>query len=326
MPHALTGPLTLGFLGPVGSNTFQATFALLHHLGCPAVTEETPPSLALKAFGSLHHLLQATEAGACHLALIPYENALEGSVFEVLEALGNKDRQLHIYAELLQPITHTLFCQKGQEDTPLHTVLSHPMALAQCKESLQAHYPQATQLVPTTSTSQAVQELLALPPEQAAGVAALANPYLAQRHPNLYPLVSDLSDGEDNLTRFLVIGPQPSWPEGLPPLPQGATPKVSLCVELHEYPGVLMEYLQVFHRYWVNLTKLESRPARKRYGAYRFFMDMEGDLPTIAEGRLLNELTARSTYFLAQGPYACLGLLPTPLLPSPQVLQQQWGL
>jgi prephenate dehydratase len=77
-------------------------------------------------------------------------------------------------------------------------------------------------------------------------------------------------------------------------------------VKLPEYPGVLKEYLSVFHRYWVNLTKLESRPTRGKMGHYRFFFDAAVDVSTVAEGKLLQELQARALYFHMQAPYVVL--------------------
>lgn len=296
--------LRIGYLGPEGSNSQQSLVQLATKLDWEFSAFELMP------YPSLLALVEATEQGAVALATMPYENALEGSVIEVLEALGQEASTLCVHAEYLYPIQHAFLQNTKTLTSPIHTVWSHPMALAQCKEKLRQHFGTALVLEPMPSTSEAVARLASLPPEQAKGIGVLANPVLAEKYSQLQQAHLDLSDAANNLTRFLLVSNQPRWAFELLPLaekPENAHWKTSISVSLHEYPGVLMEYLQVFHRYWMNLSRIESRPTRKRYGDYRFHIDVEGKIPEVAEGRLLAELQARSTYFNLQGPYQCLG-------------------
>jgi prephenate dehydratase len=315
-PSVVTTPLRIGYLGPKGSNSHQAALtALSHLLKLDATLNETP--MHLVAYPTVSQLLDATTSGAHTLGILPYENALEGAVVEVLEHLGKAEASLHIHASFLQPIQHALMIHpEHSPETPLRIVYSHSMALGQCKEQLWARYGRGLQLIPTASTAEAAQRLAHTAVAEASGIGVLATEVAAQMN-HLQVLQADMSDHTSNLTCFLIASHQPEWPHGLPPLSLSHAPlKTTLCVGLHEYPGVLTEYLQVFQRYWVNLTKIESRPTRLNYGDYRFYLEAEGDLTSLAEGRLVSELKARSRYFHLQGPYHCLGLpnIETPIL------------
>ena len=305
MTTPLTTPIRIGYLGPEGSNSEQSLIQLSHQLAWDT------SAYTLIPYPSLLALVDATEHGAVAFSAMPYENALEGSVVEVLEALGQEETPLCVHAEYLYPIQHAFLQQSATTATPIHTVWSHPMALAQCKQKLRKHFGIGLKLEPMPSTSEAVARLATLSAEEASGIGVLANPVLASKYENLQQRHLDLSDTPDNLTRFLLVSNTAQWEaQDLPlTLPNQQSPhwKTSISVSLHEYPGVLMEYLQVFHRYWMNLSRIESRPTRKRYGDYRFHIDVEGQVPEVADGRLLMELQARSTYFNLQGPYRCLG-------------------
>ena len=294
-------PLTLGYLGPKGSNSHQAVgTALSHWQAVKTASTEV-------AFHTLTHLLEALLDSQVDIAIVPYENGLEGTVVEVLEFLGNPAHNAFVQAEFLQVIEHALMVQTPSSSNDLHTIYSHQMALGQCKDSLRKRFGSAVQLIPTASTAEAAKRLSELSPEDAQGIGVLATQTAATLH-GLHIIDRNISDASHNVTRFFIVTTSPQWDPKFPRFKQEAPPlKTSLCVGLHEYPGVLTEYLQVFQRYWVNLTKIESRPTREQYVDYRFYLDMEGDLTTIAEGRMLSELKARSRSFHQQGAYRCLG-------------------
>jgi prephenate dehydratase len=293
--------LTIGYLGPEGSNSHQAALSTLGFLNM------STDAVTFTPYATLSLLLEATAAGEHTLGIMPYENALEGAVVEVLEALGNPQNTLYTHAEFLQPIEHSLLVQSSDSETKLHTIYSHAMALNQCKNSLRTKFGADVQLIPTASTAHAATRLKAMVADEAKGVGVLATQVAANMN-DLHTLDLDMSDALQNITRFFMVSNTSTWPAHLPSLPNDVPDKTSMCVSLHEYPGVLTEYLQVFQRYWVNLTKIESRPTRQTYGDYHFFLDAEGDIRLPNEGRLLSELTARSRAFHMQGPYKCLGL------------------
>jgi prephenate dehydratase len=294
-------PLTLGYLGPEGSNSHQAVSTALSHW------HPLPEPLHEQPFHTLTHLLEALLDAQIDLAIVPYENGLEGTVVEVLEFLGNPAHDAFVQAEFLQVIEHALMVHHPQSNPHLHTIYSHQMALGQCKDSLRKRFGSAVQLIPTASTAEAAKRLSSLSATEAQGIGVLATQTAAALH-GLHIIDRNISDASHNVTRFFMVSRCAQWPAHFPRFRQDTPPlKTSLCVGLHEYPGVLTEYLQVFQRYWVNLTKIESRPTREQYGNYRFYLDMEGDLAGMAEGRMLSELKARSRSFHVQGAYRCLG-------------------
>lgn len=314
---------TLGFLGPEGSHSHQAVLGLLEG-GLEKNNPNPLAQLALKPYPTLIALLRAVEEGAVASALLPYENALEGSVVEVLEALGKAEQRLYVLAELLHPVVHCLIQPPGASG-PVHTVLSHPQALAQCRQTLEGLFGPNLIYRATASTSEAVEQvsdyyqtLQASQPSLTAantisGMAAIGTQTAAQ-HYNLQVSHHQISDLPDNLTRFFWVGHQPGLGQSLlPQQPLQALPlKTSLCLGLPEYAGVLMDCLHIFKTYGVNLTKLESRPSRKKYGEYMFYLDAEGDITQVADGAFLQELKAFTTFLSYQGPYVCLGKLDSP--------------
>ena len=288
--------LKLGFLGPPGSHSNQAVLKAqdLFHWSFP---------IEVSPYPTLASVMQGAESGEVSAAILPYENSLEGSVLEVLETLGRQKRALWVHAELLQPITHCLI-QKAPVTEQIHTVYSHPQALAQCRDTLQRLFGTRLTMTATSSTSEAVRLIKESPNPE--GIAAVGTRMAAKLY-GLQVSVPQLNDHPDNLTRFFLVSNQPECPLPLPALQESSYFKTSVCVGLPEYPGVLMDCLKIFKDHQVNLTKLESRPSRKRFGQYYFYLDAEGDITKIADGRFYQELQATSTYLNVKGPYLCLG-------------------
>lgn len=293
-------PITLGYLGPEGSHSHHASLCLQHAL--------TWPQVRLEAYPSLGRLMEATEHQAVTYGLVPYENALEGSVIEVLETLGLQKRLLQPQLEFLVPVLHGLI-QKSPG--PIHTVVSHPQALGQCRETLIRLYGQDLLFEHAPSTSEAVKSLQADPAES--GRAALGSRAAAERY-GLQVIHPDVSDAPDNMTRFFLLS---ASAQSTPPSPPGIlsldTPlKTTLCLGLQDRPGALVDVLLLFKQFSVNLTKIESRPSRKRFGEYLFHIDTEGDLGAPEKTEVLIALKSHTTYLHRLGPYASLGRLSLP--------------
>lgn len=296
----------LGFLGPAGSHSHQASLGLLAQLGQQENTE-------LKAYPTLADLMRAVEAGEVPLAALPYENALQGSVAEVLETLGMHRRQLYVKAEWFYTVHHCLVQQPrcDAQDMPVHTVISHPQALGQCRDTLTRLFGTTLKTVASESTSGAVEQLAAM--DDAAGYAAIGTKTAAKLH-NLEVRLPELSDGAGNFTRFVLVTGAQGLPEGWQSLLEQASPfeKTSLCFGVPERPGALLAFLRPFEAAGINLSKLESRPTRRQYGDYYFFVDTEINLPALQAGNFLQELRACADFLYYQGPYRCLGLTDSP--------------
>lgn len=255
----------LAYLGPQGTFTEQAarTFAAGHEL--------TPVR-------TVPHALSAVRAKESDLACVPLENSVEGAVPATMDALAD-DEPLTAIAEVVLPIRFSILIRPGTTD--IRTVASHPHALAQVDSWLTAHLPAATR-VAATSTAAA-----------AAGVAdgqydaAVTAPIAASHYP-LHALATDVADVADAVTRFLVL----SRPGGTPP-PTGADRTSIMAIPRSSRTRVLAEMLTELALRGINLSRIESRPLKGRFGEYRFFLDLDGH---IAEQRVGDALAALHRY------------------------------
>ena len=206
---------------------------------------------------SVHEIVAAVVEGTHERGVIPIENSIEGSVTESLDTLA--ENEVAVVAEIVTPIRHALLAQ-GPE---FAAVASHPQALAQCRNYLREHYPDAeTQSV--ASTARGV-ELARENPD----VAAIAHPDNAGEGIDL--LADDIQDRTTNTTRFLVVAPVSERSE--------AGGKSSLVVYPDtNYPGLLLSLLEPFADRDINLSRVESRPSGERLGDYVFHVDIEAGL------------------------------------------------
>lgn len=273
----------LGFLGPRG--TFSEEAARLYARRLPVGL-----SVELVPGRGIPELLLAVAGGDLCAAVVPAENSIEGTVAVTLDTLVH-DVDLPIVGEVVIPIRHHLLVRKGYEGAPITTVVSHPQALAQCRRYLQARWPGA-QVQAAFSTAEAAR----LVGESAKpGMAAIANSLCADLY-GLAVLESDIQDVPDNATRFFVIGKEEPAPTG--------RDKTSIVFAFSmDRPGNLYHALGEFAQRNINLTKLESRPAKQHLGDYIFFADLEGhkDDPVVREA--LAGLRRRCAYVRILGSY-----------------------
>jgi prephenate dehydratase len=174
-------------------------------------------------------------------------------------------------------LTFTLMGRPGGTLDDVRTVASHPHALAQVREWLDAKLPNVT-AIPALSTAGAAASLLQDPPPFDAAVA----PHLAAERYGLPVLAENIGDTEDATTRFVMVRKP-----GSIPAPTGADKTtLSLFMRLDQ-PGALMAILNEFAVRGVNLTRIESRPTRKALGDYFFSVDIEGH---VADSRVSEAL------------------------------------
>jgi chorismate mutase/prephenate dehydratase len=248
---ALEKPLVIAYLGPEASNTHAAA---LKKFGA---------SVDYHAMASVSDIFTAVEKGETDYAVIPIENSTEGSVREALDSFVESD--LKIVAQIYLEINHALISTSRLEE--IERVYSKDQALAQCRHWLQRHLPHA-QLVDAPSTSRAVQMA-----KQEAGSAAIAGE-LAAEHYGVPVVERNIQDKADNTTRIFVIGRKPSGPVG------GGKDITSLLVSLGDeaasHSGALLKMLMPLAERGINLSKIESRPSKKRPWDYYFFLDVTG--------------------------------------------------
>jgi len=271
--RALEAPLTVAFLAPVATFGHQAA---LQRFGEAAVYRPSRSNV---------EIFDDVERGHAQYGVVPVENSTEGAVNVVLDRLVDSD--VVICGESYLDIAQHLL-SRAADLGEIKRVLSHPQGLAQCRRWLAEHLPDvATE--ETTSTAAAA--------ELAAGdatVAAIASD-LAGRMYGVPVLRARIEDNRFNATRFLVIGRRPVGSSG--------RDKTSILFAMPNTPGALHAILDPLARRGINLTRIESRPARQRPWDYVMFVDFEGhrDTPTVESA--LAEMRARTLFLKVLGSY-----------------------
>jgi prephenate dehydratase len=213
----------------------------------------------------------AVPAGTVDRALVPIENALEGSVDPVLDALVFDAEELVIVGELRHPVHFCLVAAGPVDLAAVSTVVSHPQASGQCASLLREALPHA-QIVSASSTAEAVRRVAAEP-----GLVGLGTRQAAELY-GCVILRENVEDHPDNETRFVWLAP--AGTEAGP----GDRFKTALLFwgSGSSGPGWLVRCLAEFAERDVNLTRIESRPLRQRLGEYMFFLDLEGAIDAAA--------------------------------------------
>ncbi len=279
--------MRVGYLGPPG--TF-AEEALLSLIGPGSGVEPVP-------FPSVIDCFRAVAAGDVPEALVPIENSIEGSVNQTLDQLSFAEAAIVIRAEVVHPVRHHLISREPIAAEVIERVLSHPHATAQCQHYLRANLPGA-EIVAANSTADAVRTVASADGAWAAiGTLRAADIYGCR------VIAADIEDTEDNSTRCILIGR-----ESAPAVGPGRFRTSIVCALERDRPGALLAILQEFALRAVNLSKLESRPAKTGLGRYVFFIDIEGsrerDLAVDAAITAIEEQGVARVTFLGSYPAA----------------------
>jgi chorismate mutase / prephenate dehydratase len=271
--RAIEHPLTVAYLAPPATFTHQAA---LQHFG--AACRFTPARAIVDIFDEV-------EQGRAEYGVVPVENSTEGAVNVTLDRLIDSD--VLICGERYLTIAQHLLSH-AKELRDVKAVLSHPQGLAQCRRWLAQHMPE----VPTqeVSSTAGAAEMAAGDPTLAAIASDLAGELY--KVPVLRPRIED---NPHNATRFLVIGKRP--------VGVTARDKTSILFAMRNEPGALYRILEPLARAGVNLSKIESRPAKRRPWEYVMFVDFEGHRDTPVVTAALAELTARTLFLRVLGSY-----------------------
>ena len=271
---ALERELEIAFLGPEATFTHQA---VLKNFGV---------SLKSVAMKTIPDVFNAVEAGDCAYGVIPIENSTEGVVFHSIDQLV--ESEVKICSQIYLPIEHCLISKSSLEG--IKEVHSKDQALGQCREWLRRHVPNAI-LVESSSTACSVQVAKDHPE-----VAAIASRLAAEV--NEMPIVEcGIQDKAENVTRFLVIGKTEVKPMG-----EGKD-KTSLVISLKDESGSLEKALMPFAKRGINLSKIESRPSRKKAWDYFFFIDLIGHIQDAPVQEAMEELKECSSLVKWLGSY-----------------------
>lgn len=251
MPDAKNDPIRIAYLGPPGTFTEQAAVLIARE---HAHSEFFPfPSITASA--------ESAAQGGADLAVVPFENSLAGAVGETHDLLIHQ-LDLNICDELVIPIEHCLIVAPNADTSEIRAIYSHPQALGQCQRYLNRRFPNA-RTEATLSTAQAVARAV----ELGDFTAAIAPRRAAQLH-NARILELGIEDDHRNATRFVVLAHRDHEPTG--------DDKSTILFSTANRPGALLRVLQHFANASINLTRIESRPARERLGTYLFLIDCDG--------------------------------------------------
>ena len=246
-------------------------------------------SVVLTPFGSIDQAIRAVSEGEIAQCVVPIENSVEGSVNITLDTLAH-EVELLISREIVMPVRHNLLAREVGRDIRL--ILSHPQALAQCRRTLSRLYP-AAEVRSVDSTAEAARRVA----EGEQGMAAIGSRGAASLYA-LQLVAADIQDTSSNCTRFVTLQVQPAVPQRL-----GRWKTSIVCQIDGSRPGSLYQILAEFAEREVNLTKIESRPARTGLGAYLFFLDMEGSRSEESVLSALQAVERRSLWFKNLGSY-----------------------
>lgn len=271
--RVLEGPLTVAYLAPPATFTHQAA---LDRFGAAA---HYHPSRTIA------EIFDDVERGRAQFGVAPVENSTDGAVNVTLDRLVLTE--LQICGELTLEIAQQLL-SRAADLSEVKRVMSHPQGLGQCRAWLAANMPDVP-LEETASTAGAA-ELAAADPR----VAAIASELAGQLY-GVPVLRRRIEDNPHNATRFLVLGRRPSGPSG--------RDKTSILFAMPNQPGALYRILEPFARTGLNLTKIESRPAKRMPWEFVMFVDFEGhrDTPMVADA--LREAAERTVYLKILGSY-----------------------
>jgi chorismate mutase/prephenate dehydratase len=269
---SLEKTMTIAYLGPEATFTHQA---------------------AIQRFGSsLHYSAQRTIADVfaevsrsrADYGVVPVENSTEGVVTHTLDMFVDSD--LKIVAQIVLPIQHCLVSRIPRER--IRRLYIHPQTLAQCRGWIQRSFPHA-EIIETSSNARSV-ELAARDRHAAALAGALA----AEQY-RVPILEHSIQDNASNATRFLVLGRQCSPPTG--------QDRTSLMFSIQHKVGALYSALSPFRRYKLNMTKIESRPSKRKAWEYFFFVDCDGHQEDRKLARAIAQLREQCNFVKVLGSY-----------------------
>ncbi|MDE2008652.1 MAG: prephenate dehydratase [Candidatus Omnitrophica bacterium] len=269
---ALEKPLRIAYMGP------EATFSHLASL------KKFGSSVEHVACGNVAEVFSRVENADCDYGVVPIENSIEGVVTHTMDLLV--DSELKICSQVLLDVTHYLM-SKGTL-TQIKEIYSHPQILGQCRQWLMHNMPKA-HIIPVESSTRAAQ--LVAKKKNAACIASLVAASLY----GLTILKKNIQDSAHNITRFLVISTMEVAPTG--------HDRTSLVFSIKDRVGALHAMLTPFMKHKINLTKIESRPSKRKAWDYYFFVDCEGhqDDPRVA--RALDQLEGMCKFLKILGSY-----------------------
>ena len=270
--YALEKGLTIAYFGPAGTYTHEAA------------RSKFGASVEYAAQASITDVFATVAKASADFGVVPIENSSEGAVTHTLDEF--MDSELKICAQILLRVEQNLLAKCPRE--AIKKIYSHPQSLGQCRQWLRSNFPTA-EIIAASSNTRAAQHAAEEP-----GAAAIAGKLAAELY-GLNILESAIQDSAFNTTRFLVIGPHSCPPTG--------KDKTSLMFGVQDKSGALFAALEPFERLGISMSKIESRPSKRKAWEYFFFVDIEGHAHAPLVIKALGELEKRCTLVKILGSY-----------------------
>lgn len=271
--RALESRITITYFGPEATFTHQAA---MKHFGAGA---------AYAPVRTIADVFTEVAKNRADYGVVPVENSTEGMVNHTLDMFIESD--LSICAEISMPIEECLLSKDGARRS-IRRVYSHPQPLAQCRDWLVTNLP-GVEIVEVSSTAVAARRAA-----REKGAAAVASKAAAALY-GLEVVARGIEDSRENYTRFLVIGKRPAERSG--------QDKTSVMFSIKDRIGALYDMLVAFKRHGINLTKIESRPTKRRAWEYIFFVDFLGHVSDRNVQRALAQLEKNCMFLKVLGSY-----------------------
>jgi chorismate mutase/prephenate dehydratase len=272
---SLEKELKIAYLGP------EATFT---HL---AALSKFGSSVGYLSFPSISDVFLAVEKRHADYGVVPIENSTEGAVNHTLDMFV--DSEIKICSEIMTEIRHNLMSNSKLKD--IKKVYSKAEVFGQCRIWLETNLPRVA-LIEMSSTTQAAQKAA-----QEEGSAAIASRLAASIY-GLSIVEESIEDSAQNRTRFLVIGRKIPSPTG--------HDKTSILLSIKDKVGALSDLLQPIKDNAINMTKIESRPSKKKAWDYFFFIDLEGHIQDDLVKKTIQEMEQHVKFLKVLGSYPTL--------------------
>jgi len=269
---ALEKTMTIAYFGPEATFTHQAA---LRRFGA---------SLNYTAQKTIGDVFTEVSKHRADYGVVPVENSTEGVVTHTLDMFVDSD--LKVVSQIVLRVQQCLMSNSPRNR--LKKLFVHPQSLAQCRGWIQNHLPRV-EIIETSSNARSA-ELAAAQP----GAAAIAGALAAEKY-GLRILEQDIQDNAANATRFLVLGRTCSPPTG--------DDRTSLLVSVADKAGALHRAIAAFRRHKINLSKIESRPSKRKAWEYFFFIDCDGHSHDPKVARAIDHLREHCNFVKILGSY-----------------------
>ncbi|HEU5070430.1 MAG TPA: prephenate dehydratase [Verrucomicrobiae bacterium] len=264
--------MTIAYLGPEATFTHQAAI------------KKFGASLSYAPQKTITDVFREVSRGRAEYGVVPVENSTEGVVTHTLDMFVDSD--LKIVAQIILPIQQCLMSRVAR--SRIQKLYVHPQSLAQCRGWIARKFPQA-EIIETSSNARSAELAAKDPKAGAIGGALAAGQY------GLTVLEKDIQDNTANATRFLVLGRKCP--------PATGNDRTSLMFSVVDAVGALHRALAPFRRYRINMTKIESRPSKRKAWEYFFFVDCDGHQADRRVAKSIEQLTQHCSFVKVLGSY-----------------------